>query len=320
MGEFLAALAVSAALTGVAVPLLRADQFMDVPNHRSSHSAPVPRGGGVAVVLTLALLGAWALPWNVPTAVLLLLMLAHAAVGLVDDLRSLPSTVRLLAQVLGAGAFAAVALAEGSASWWWFPVLAVAVAGYVNAYNFMDGVNGISALTAAVVGAHWAWVGHAEDQQLFLGAGLVLLGAALGFLPWNAPRAKVFLGDVGSYGIGFFIVGLSVLAVSEGLPWQWALAPLVVYGADTGWVLVKRFRGGRSLTEAHREHVYQRLVDGGWPHLASAGWCALASATVCGLALVRDDLQWWQFPLALVAVLAYLISPVVLLRRTEAAV
>lgn len=300
----------SLVLSGIAVPALRKAQFMDLPNHRSSHTRPVPRGGGVAVVLSLCLVAALVAERGAELTALLVITLVLGAVGFVDDLRSLPSGVRFAAQVLAGVCLASVLLAVGSVTWWWLPVLVVAIAGYVNAFNFMDGVNGISALAAAVVGGWWAWAGHDQDHELLFVLGLVLAGGALGFLPWNAPRAKVFLGDVGSYGIGVFIVGLSAIALTSGLPWQWALAPLVVYGADTGWVLMKRQRGGRSLTEAHREHVYQRLVDGGWSHFASASLCAGAGALVCiAVGVAGRDLAWWSVAAVVVVVLAYINSP-----------
>lgn len=319
MSEFLGALAVSLVLSGVAVPLLRRAQFMDVPNHRSSHTKPVPRGGGVSVVLTIVAVAALAADLDVSVVGLLVITLALALVGLVDDLRSLSSGVRLLAQVGAATALSVLLLVQGSVTWFWLPVLVIAVAGYVNAYNFMDGVNGISALTAAVVGGFWAWAGTDQNVPELSVLGLVLAGAALGFLPWNAPRAKVFLGDVGSYGIGLFIVGLSAYALTQGLPWQWTLAPLVIYGADTGWVLVKRFRGGRSLTEAHREHVYQRLVDGGWSHLSSSVACAVAGALICLTVLAGGTtLTWWTPLVVLVVVLAYLNLPATLKSEVDA--
>ena len=148
-----------------------------------------------------------------------------------------------------------------------------------------------------------------NEPQLSI-LGLVLAGAAVGFLPWNAPRATVFLGDVGSYGIGGFIAGLSALAAVWGLPWWWAAAPLVVYGADTGWVLLKRARAGRPLTEAHREHAYQRLVDGGWPHVASSALCAGATAVVClAVGAGGATLEWWVIAFVGAVMVAYLNSP-----------
>ena len=314
MVPFLASFVVCLTLTGLLIPALRRAQFMDVPNHRSSHTAPVPRGGGVAVVLTLnaVVLGfgrqgdAWMM--------VLVAMLVMAGVGLADDLWSLGSTVRLLLQLAAGVALAAWAVWAG-VSLWWAPVLVVVVAGYINAFNFMDGVNGISGLTIAVVGGWWWLVGTASDLTFVPVVGAALLGASLGFLPWNAPKAKVFLGDVGSYGIGLVVVALSVVAWVGGVDVWMAVAPLTVYCVDTGWVLLKRWRGGRSLTEAHREHVYQRLTDGGWPHLASAAFCAATGAAVCAASMLADSQPLLALAVAGLALTVYLGAPSVLARK-----
>jgi UDP-N-acetylmuramyl pentapeptide phosphotransferase/UDP-N-acetylglucosamine-1-phosphate transferase len=151
------------------------------------------------------------------------------------------------------------------------------------------------------------------------GLGLVLAGAAFGFLPWNAPSARVFLGDVGSYGLGLLVAAMSVWAVAAGMPWHWAVAPLIVYGADTGWAILKRRRAGHSLTEAHREHAYQRLVDGGWVHLASAALCTAATVAVCVLcAAGGTQLQWWVAVLSVAVAFLYLCTPSLLLREVRA--
>lgn len=298
------------ALTGLAVPLLRRSQFMDIPNHRSSHTRPVPRGGGVVVLATLLLVTLASLDLNAEVAGLLLATLLLGGIGFVDDLRSLPSGIRLLAQVGSALALGVVFLIHGGGSWWWLPVLMLAIAGYVNAFNFMDGVNGISGMTAVVIGGWWTWVGNDQGHESLYVLGIVLAGAALGFLPWNAPRARVFLGDVGSYGIGVFIVGLSALALTQGLPWIWALGPLIIYGADTGWVLLKRYRGGRPLTEAHREHVYQRLADAGYSHMTSAALCAGAAAVICVVVgAIGVEQTWWAIAIVGVVTVLYLNLP-----------
>ncbi|WP_157558856.1 MraY family glycosyltransferase [Nocardioides sp. Soil774] len=283
---------------------------MDVPNHRSSHCSPVPRGGGVAVVATLAGVCLFALEPDRSLTSLVICCLALASVGLLDDVRSLSSEHRLVAQVAVAAALAVSLTSAGTSSWWWLGVLIVALVGYVNAFNFMDGVNGISSLMAVAVGAWWAWVGSASEDPMLRGAGLVLAGVAVGFLPWNAPRARVFLGDVGSYGVGIFIGGLSVYSFSQGLPVLWGIVPLIVYGADTGWVLVKRARGGHRLTEPHRDHVYQQLVDAGWPHIASALLCAGAGAAATAVAaLAGASATGWVVLACAAVVLAYLNVP-----------
>lgn len=312
-------LALSFALVGALVPLLRRAQFLDMPNHRSSHAAPIPRGGGLAVMATIAV-GVWLADdfdaWPVVIAAMLL-----AVVGLIDDVRPMPGTIRLLAQVAAALSICAwAAMSSEAASWARLVVVVVVIVGFVNAFNFMDGVNGISGLTTTVVGAYWAITGMRHDLEWASALGLVLGGAALGFLPWNAPKARIFLGDVGSYGLGLLIGAISAIAWTQGVPWLLAIAPLAVYGADTGWVLVKRVRGGRPLMEAHREHVYQRMVDGGWPHLRAASLCAVAVALTC----VAASLTWQSFPLLgalLVAALAtaYLATPTLVLSNTRGA-
>lgn len=310
MVPFAAALVLTFLLTGLAVPVLRRALFMDVPNHRSSHTQPVPRGGGLALILVVIVVAVLLVDVDRSVGSLLVGAAALAAVGLADDVRSLPSSVRLGAQVVCALATAAVLLSQGEGTWWWCPVVVISMVGYVNAYNFMDGINGISALTALVVGLWWGWVGFGNDHATLGLLGLILSGASVGFLPWNAPKARVFLGDVGSYGVGFYVVGLSALALTNGIPWGWALAPLVIYGADTGWVLVKRYRGGRPLGAAHREHVYQRLVDGGWSHVASACLCASAAALVCvAVGLSGEQTALWAWGSAVVVTIGYLGMP-----------
>lgn len=308
MLELSAALAVALVVTGLAVPLLRRARVLDVPNQRSSHVDVTPRGGGVGVAAGVA---AGALLGGVDRDVSVVLVGAALAalVGLVDDLRGLGALTRLAAQVLLAAAVAALLLRdrnEAAVLLVLGGVLAVVwLVGCPNAYNFMDGINGISGLTAVVAGGWYAWLGHDLSYAALEVAGLAVAGAALGFLPWNAFRAWVFLGDVGSYGLGFGLGGLAVVALLGGATWLEAVAPLAIYLADTAWTLADRVRRGETWHEAHREHVYQRLVVGGWSHQATAlvvsglalvvcllvGWAPLPVAVVGGLAVVAAYLR-----------------------------
>lgn len=311
MLTLLVALLCSLTATGLVIQFLRRAQVLDIPNGRSSHTLPVPRGGGVAVVLTVVLVGLVVAPTTPEIVALAAVTLGLAAVGLVDDLRPLSSSLRLVAQVAGGVAMCAAVLWNGQLGLVWVLVLFVVMVAYTNAFNFMDGVNGISALTAILVGIFWVLVSALGNGPMFAPVwGLALAGAGLGFLPWNFPNARVFLGDVGSYGLGALVAGFSVLAIGEGVPWHWALAPLAVYGADTGWVLVKRLIGGRPLTEAHREHVYQRLTDQGWSHGASASLCVGTTAVVCAVALASGRaLDWWTAPVVALVLAGYLMAP-----------
>lgn len=264
-------LLVSFAATFVAAPLVR--RFMlrqglvDIPNHRSSHSVPTPRGGGlaclvgVAVGLFVAQESSHRVPW-----VLIGGAVALAAVGFVDDHGGLSVLPRLGAQV-AVGAVMGHSVGGG----WWILVAILVVPVSVNGINFMDGINGITSLSLGAWGLTALVVGFAHDIVALEVIGGVVAGAALGFLPWNAPVAKLFLGDVGSYLFGGLVSAGILVGTAQGAPIPLLVAPLLLYVVDTGTVLVKRLGRGDSLFEAHREHVYQRLVsETGLPHVAVA--------------------------------------------------
>lgn len=321
----------AATSVGILIPNLRRWQIIDVPNSRSSHDMAVPRGGGIGVlagiaagVLATGLVGRGAVGVGVLTEGLAWLPLVVAVVmgvlGLVDDMSSLPGGVRLAVQavVFGAASWAlAGSLSRAGVSPWIFvPAAAFAGVGFVNAFNFMDGINGISSLNAIVAGLWFAWIGSSQDVAGLAALGLALAGASLGFLPWNAPRARVFLGDVGSYAMGALIVMMSALSWSQSVPLALCLAPLAIYVADTGWAVVKRAKGGRPLMEAHREHVYQRLVDAGWSHLAT-GFTTAGASAVCAISVVllHEHSAPLSFAAMAVVATAYLCLPHVLLDR-----
>lgn len=254
--------AASVAVTAAAMPgvvrLLRAGERMDVPNARSSHVSPTPRGGGAAcgagVVagLVVARLAGVQVPARVGVGTAVL-----TAVGYLDDRYQLPAVQRLCAQAVTG---AAVGLACGGRS---TPIVGVIlVPAIVNSFNFMDGINGISAGQASV------WSGFAatrlEKVSLVGEAAFAhsMLGASIGFLPWNIPSAKVFLGDVGSYLFGAGIAFATLECWSKNKLEAILLGvPYTVYLADTGWTIFRRLLRGEQLTVAHREHIYQQLVD-----------------------------------------------------------
>jgi len=197
-------------------------------------------------------------------------------VGLADDLRSLPALSRLAAQV-GAGAVIGWAAGGG----WWIGVGAAVAPLVVNVANFMDGINGITSLVMSVWGFTTLAVGIDRDLPTLTLLGAIAAGSALGFLPWNAPVARLFLGDSGSYLFGAIVAAGVVIGWSIGAPVVLLVAPLTLYLVDTGVVLVKRAIRGDSLFEAHREHVYQRLTSGlGLPHFSVAVGVAVLSAAM----------------------------------------
>jgi len=220
-------------------------------------------------------------------AIIIFIVIVMAFVGLLDDFNDLRATPRLVLTLLGGGAIG-VAVNNVSA-------LPMALDGHVtlaailgalwctsvvNATNFMDGINGISGGVCVVAGLSYGMFGwHLEQAQLAI-LGFTIAGAALAFLPFNVPRARVFLGDVGSYGLGSAMGGASLLAVSAGAPLECALAPLGLYLADTGTTLLRRLFAGEAVFTAHRSHVYQRLTDAWGSHTIVSMLVATLSALV----------------------------------------
>lgn len=321
MPAFVLALVVAAVVTpGVRSLLIRQD-LLDHPNHRSSHTVPTPRGGGIAVALAAAI-ATLTFGASAETFVLVSAAATLGAVGFVDDRRSLGATTRLIAQVVVPTAAIAWLVARE-------PSVGALVAGcvgvvwcvgYVNAFNFMDGINGISGTQAAVAGVMLAALSADVPEDAMKVAGWAVAGAAVGFLPFNV-RGRIFLGDVGSYFLGAWLSLLAILVISEGASAVVVAAPFLLYLADTSVVLIRRAMRGDPLTEAHREHAYQRLVQAGWSHVAVAALCA-AISTVCSVAmfLVRDASSVAQVGTligCLVLVVGYLLLPAAVGRGDE---
>ena len=272
---FVTALVISLALTPLAIRVLRRVRVYDIASERSSHVLPTPRGGGMATAL--ASLGALALMWDGasgPAIALTFTATGFGIVGLLDDFHNLSANLRLAIQI-GLGTAGAVLLLRGvDVGPATMAVLTIAIVvwlmSFVNAFNFMDGINGMSIAQAGVSGLAWAALGLASGESFLTMAGLVQAGAALGFAPYNVPVAKVFLGDVGSYFLGGWMGSLVVFGIRAGLPPEAMLAPLALYLTDTGSTLFWRIRAGEEWRTPHRQHVYQRLTDGGWSHVRTA--------------------------------------------------
>ena len=267
----LGALLASNVLTHFVLRRAQAAGTLDIPNERSSHDVPTPRGGGVAIVLAasaafalLALLGI--LQSRVTMA--LLGGIAVAAVGFMDDRRSLPAILRLAVH-LGAALWAVTWLGglppvrlDGESMTMGpigYALGAIGIAWSVNLFNFMDGIDGIAATEAVFVSIAGGAVTLAGAGAAEVSYAAFAFGAACcGFLPWNWAPAKIFMGDVGSGYLGFVI---AVLGIAAARTWDVALIVWVtltwIFLADTAVTLLRRaFRGERVYTP-HRLHAYQ---------------------------------------------------------------
>lgn len=281
-------------LTPIAIGVLRRRGVLDVPNYRSSHEIPTPRGGGIAVGIAAltALIGGWAVT-GAGSRALVVAGLGFGLIGLADDIRSRSTAFRLFFQF---GVSTAVVLLLFR--WTDLPttafvvLVAISVVGlvaFVNAFNFMDGINGISVAQAVVAGLAWAMIGTLNDvPQLAVGGG-ALAGAALGFAPFNMIRARVFLGDVGAYFLGAYLGVLTLIGLASGIVPEACLAPTMIYFLDTGTTLLWRIRNGEQWDQPHHHHVYQRLTDAGWSHVRTASFAAGIIGLCTTLGMLTDD-------------------------------
>jgi UDP-N-acetylmuramyl pentapeptide phosphotransferase/UDP-N-acetylglucosamine-1-phosphate transferase len=284
-----AAALASAACTAGWIAWARQRNVVDAPGQRRLHATATPRGGGIGMaVVALALLAvlAWGGSESVEGAGALFAGVACAAgIGLLDDLYAPSSAIKLLGQALAAAAIA-----------WALPWPTADLAGYavafawvlvlVNFWNFMDGSNGIVALQTLVVAAVLAVMLRGSGAG---GIAIGLAAACLGFLPFNLPRARVFMGDTGSHVLGAMVAILTLWALREGRanPGQ-VLILLSAFLLDAGLTLAKRIVQGRRFWRAHREHLYQWAVRRGHSHarvcLAYAAWAILAALVALGWA------------------------------------
>lgn len=248
-----------------------AKSLMDVPNARSSHSIPTPRGGGVSIVVAFLLaIVALALLGHVSTTVLIALFGAGglvALIGFMDDHGHIAARWRLLGH-FGAAVWTLVCL--GGLPPLSFMGLSVdlGVLGQVlaafylvwllNLYNFMDGIDGIASVEAVTVCLGISLLYFCGGFVQLLWSPLILAAATLGFLVWNFPPARIFMGDAGSGFLGIILGVLSIQAawVSSQLFWAWLIL-LGVFVVDATVTLIRRLVRGDKVYEAHRSHAYQ---------------------------------------------------------------
>jgi len=242
--------------------------MMDIPSLRSNHSAPTPRGGGIAVVIAIVigLLLADVNQYGILLAVFLL-----AAVSLLDDLISVPVMVRLLVQVMAVSIPLSMLhqpLFGGYLPLWLDKtIIAVLWIWFINLFNFMDGIDGISAAEMVSIGTGllllYVIEGIFPDTLSIYG--LVIATAGCGFVWWNWHPAKIFLGDVGSVPIGFLLGYILLEAALKGYGYVALILP-AYYLSDGTITIFRRLWQRKKIWIAHSEHYYQRAVRHGRSH------------------------------------------------------
>jgi len=295
--------------TGRYIAYAKRNAILDIPNERSSHAVPVPRGGGVVFVILLLVLFAvllFVLPEE--RALWLSLLIGGAAVALVgwiDDKRGLPPKIRLLTHAAAVawtlfqlGGLPRLSLGFALLPLGLFGSFLALVGGVwaINLYNFMDGIDGLAAGQAVLGALAAAFLLKGSSPSLVL-ALLMLSASVLGFLLWNRPPAKVFMGDAGSGFLGFAFFTLLLRTERGGelpaLLWCVLFAPFII---DATLTLLKRMRARKRLSEAHREHLYQQFIIAGHSHTRVTGGVLLLS--LCGIFVACG---WPEYPLAVFA-------------------
>ncbi|HKV65651.1 MAG TPA: glycosyltransferase family 4 protein [Rhodanobacteraceae bacterium] len=313
------ALLLSLGFTGAALAYARRRGLLDQPGKRRSHTQPTPRGGGIGVVAAILLAGvpAWcllerALWWPQPTA-LAAAVLAVALIGWRDDHAALPVVPRLLVHIGAAlliGLAAVAPWASRHPSLWWILLpLVLVLIGFINAHNFMDGIDGILGQQGLFVmlgyGALCVWLGHVGLASLAFAAA----AGCLGFLVFNWPPARIFMGDVGSGALGLTIGAVATFVVQRNPAMLWACAILPsAFLVDSGLTLARRMLSGQRWYAPHRQHLYQWLVRVNWSHartdVAYMIWNLAVVAPLSWLAARQPAHGDWYFGIAYAAAAA----------------
>lgn len=278
--------ALAAAGTWLARRYAVARALVDHPGERRSHSVPTPRGGGIAIVVAL-LLATFVLAMQEPRHAVVAMAFASglsavALAGLIDDHRPLSPWVRLAVHVVASAVLAFALMANGTD---WKTALAafVACVSLTNVWNFMDGINGLAATQAALIAFAVALV--AGDAWIL--AASALAAACMGFLPFNFPHARIFLGDVGSGALGYSIAALAFVA-GDGTFQAVTLVTLAVsaFLIDAGLTLLRRVLHGERWWTPHTRHAYQ-VCARRWGHarvtISYGAWTAISILIVRGV-------------------------------------
>jgi UDP-N-acetylmuramyl pentapeptide phosphotransferase/UDP-N-acetylglucosamine-1-phosphate transferase len=283
-------------------------RLLDHPNERSLHATPIPRTGGLAILASLTtglllevsrafLAGARGTFQTGQSGWILLMLLLIVLVSVWDDWTELPPGLRFVVHciaaagvVLGAGltvdVIAVPRLSIVALGWAAVPLTILALMWMTNLYNFMDGMDGFAGgMTVMGFGflGYLAWSGG----DAFVGVlSLLTVGATAGFLIYNRPPARIFMGDAGSTLLGFLAGTLSVLGIKRGLFDFWV--PVLIFSpfiVDATTTLLRRLLRGEKIWRAHRQHYYQRLVLSGWSHRKTVlvEYCLMLA---CGLSAV----------------------------------
>ncbi|MGE0190232.1 MAG: glycosyltransferase family 4 protein [Steroidobacteraceae bacterium] len=260
-------------------------RILDHPNERSLHSQPIPRTGGLSICIgiiggVIAIVVSFGLRTEVTW--IMCAMLIVAAISFIDDRVNVPVRIRLFVHLLAGSLLLASGISNPSL--WpgaeitlsvgliWLFGLSYMV-WMTNLYNFMDGMDGFAGGMAVFGFGTLGLLGHLAGDDYYAAVCWVIASASAGFLVWNFPPARIFMGDTGSSALGLLAAALSLWADRDGLFPLWlALLVFAPFVVDATLTLARRTLKGERIWEAHRSHYYQRLVQAGWSHRRTVLW------------------------------------------------
>ncbi|AXO13230.1 MraY family glycosyltransferase [Thalassospira indica] len=308
-------------LTWVVLNYLRRKAILDMPNHRSSHAVPTPRGGGLAVTPLLIVLVAVVFVFNGVSDIGDWLMLAACAgLGLLswlDDRHDLSAAKRFALQfvavIIGMLALDKPVLGGLVPIWLDHVLVVLAWVWFINLFNFMDGIDGITGVEAGSIGLGIFVLALFVPLPQFIGLGYIGLGILaimIGFLIWNWHPAKLFLGDVGSIPLGFILGWLLLKVASEGA-WTIALILPSYYLFDATFTLIKRALRREKIWQAHREHFYQKATQRGFSHAWVSLMILVSNLILIGVCFAQSDTPDWMRVIAALIVVLGLVGMMV---------
>lgn len=305
-----------------------ADHFniIDKPNHRSAHKEVTLRGGGVIFpiaflifIINHAFHNSIREPFNYLTYGAG--MLAICTISFIDDIVDLSSKIRLLVHFLSVTLLLLFLNAFTIWPWWLIPIAYIIIIGILNAYNFMDGINGMTGLYSSITLGALFFIN--QNIVTFTNIDFIIypfLGCIV-FLFFNyRKKAKCFMGDVGSLGIAFWIISLIGLLIIKTGDYKWILL-LAVYGIETCLTIIERIRLKENIFEAHRRHLYQLLVNEKKIDHRIVSTVYALSQLIINIFLLNIDLPYWlYFPIVLVPLIIVYLFVKINLKKSKVGV
>ncbi len=304
---------------GISWMMLRRARIIDIPNERSSHARPVPKCGGISIVAVF-FIGVLSIYWMGDGSQIgqgyflgfILSAFTVASISYADDVNSRPIHVRLVIQLVASLIVVSFGLTLETVmlpflgavelGWLGYAITIVWIVGLTNAYNFMDGLDGLAAGVAVIVAVFFMFITWQQGSLFVYINSYAILAGALGFLFFNVSPARIFMGDVGSAFLGFVFATLAIIAARYDVSHTSLLVmPLLLFNFiyDTAFTFFRRLLAGDRVTHAHRTHLYQLCNRLGLSHRAVSmtqyGMCVVQGfAAIWMASLPRED-RWLVF-------------------------